>query len=1141
MKFNGMDARVLVDSGASVNFISKTFAQKVQDKNRWNRFSEEVSTKLGDGSLSKMKIEHYLELTQEFAPDLNVKIKAVVSTLDADFDMILGKTWLKRFQVLQDHGSEVVLVKTSKGTFSFSKEGHEKESRDTEGNVSIIKINYKSLVKEIKKKEIVQCFAVVIREGKEVREVEEDSNVQEFTKLFPDVFIRPGKRNADKDMKLEELGAHEIIMQEGTSPITKHPYRMSPRELTEVKLQIEKLLDQQMIQPSSSPWASPVIFAKKKDGSLRMCVDFRAVNRLTKRDTYPIPRVDDNLDRLGECDFFSTIDLESGFHQIKMKQNSVEITAFNTRYGKFEYLVMPFGLCNAPSTFQRVMNLVLSDLIDKTCVVYIDDILVFSQSKEDHRKHLMEIFARLDSYGLLINTRKSKFFQKEVNYLGFVVSKNSIKPDPEKVKVVKEWDTPKSETEVRSFIGLLNYYRRFIEDFSNKALPLLELTKKETNFKWDQDCDKSFNTLKEALITAPVLRMPNYEQQFHVWPDASQFAVGGILSQVHEGFHHPIAYMSCKLSPTEQKYSTTERELYAMLLSLKKFRCYVDGREILVHTDHRPLTWARGLKDPKPRIWGWLEEIEQFLPHIQYVSGSKQPADALSRLPKEEVVEKTIASAPGDEAPSFFDRSMGYAEKAEEPPDLVSHDKNLLNHIELSTLEIGPNLDSRWPELVARYLVNDRSWNAGLDDDMRNKIKRQSHRFKFFNDKLHIKVKHNDSEILVPYLSLEARERVILHYHHLLGHLAADSLFNILRLRHWWPKWKEDITRVIDACERCQLNVQTHREVRALAPLHPLPPAPLPFQRWHLDFLQDLPLTVDGYKNCITATDSATRWFIAVPVKDRKSKTAAKFLVDNLVSNFGSPVEIVTDRAKTFLEGVFQDTIKSMKIKHLRTSSYHPRSNGAGERPHSTFNRILTSLSQGNPEKWDKYVSRAEFAMRTRIHSVTGYSPFYLVYGLDPRMPGDDPGAESFNFPHPVDLYDFPQNLDVEEFTNRELESLGVARGAAYERTQQQAEMMKRRYDHENGVARHQYIIGEFVKRINPDKSKFSDKWLGPYVVQSVGPNDSYTLIHPNGKILDDPIHHDDLAEFRGHVNDVNAEVSEDSEIGENSEMEEME
>ena len=1100
LNINGLQARVLVDSGASVNFVSPRFAAQIVPRDLWKRFPDGISVRLGDGTCSESVISHFICLKIFYQSDVFAEYPAVVSNLDDKFDIILGKSWLKSVAGVQNHLNGEVTVRVKQRRFILSA-----ELINEEGNRGEIKVNYKSLVSMYRNNELVELFSVMFN----YKENDQDDDGVELRSLkseFQEVFDNTRPVGADERSRLKDIGTHKIVLNQDCEPVTKQPYRMSPRELEEVQKQLKILIEKDMIRPSASPWAAPVIFAKKKDGTLRMCVDYRALNRLTKRDTYPIPRVDDNVDRLGGCSMFSTLDLEAGFHQIRMEDESIEKTAFNTRYGKFEYKVMPFGLCNAPSTFQRVMNLILKDFIDEFCVVYIDDILVYSKDRDEHLEHLRKILNKLREYGLILNVKKSRFFKAEVNYLGYIIAKNNIRPDPEKVSVVKDWSPPKSVTEVRSFIGLLNYYRRFIKDFTKIALPLLELTKKEKEFKWDAACQESFDNLKIALISSPVLIMPDYEKEFHIWPDASQYAVGGVLTQKKEESHQPIAFYSSKLSPAEQKYSTTERELYAMLLCLRKFRCYVEGREIKIHTDHRPLTWAKGLKDPKPRIWSWLEEIEYFLPQIEYVPGERQPADALSRLNQDE----TNASVPSPEAPStgeitgslLVDRTQEQAEKVEEPLNEVRVIKT--NGILNNVLEYGPHLESSWPELVGRYLAGDPEWSQNVPEEIQIKVKRQAHRFKFFHDKLHCKVSHNGFDILVPYLALDKREETIMHYHEVLGHLQKDSINNCIRLRHYWPGQEDDICRVIQNCAECQLN-ETVRDP-PLVPLHPLPPAPLPFQRWHIDFLQDLPDRYDGFNNCLTATDSATRWFIAVPTKDRSAKTVAKFLYDNIICSFGAPVELVSDRSKSFLNETIEELNKSHKIGHLKTSSYHPRSNGLGERPHQTFNGILSRMCQGDPDRWTKFVTRAVFAMRVRVHSTTGHSPFYLVYGVEPRLPGDSP---------PVDLYEFPANFDVEEYTNRELESLGVARGLAHLRTQEQADRMAQRYDTDNNVTGHRFQIGEFVKVFNHNRTKFQNKWLGPFIIAGIGPNDSYRLLTAAGKALEDPVHHDSIAEYR--------------------------
>jgi len=295
------------------------------------------------------------------------------------------------------------------------------------------------------------------------------------------------------------------------------------------------------------------LFVKKKNGKLRLCVDYRRLNSVTKSDRYPIPRIDDNLDRLAHCSYFSVLDLTSGFHQMQMDPDSEEYTAFSTRYGQYKYKVMPFGLKNAPSSFQRMMNLVLKEYIDNFCVVYIDDILIFSKTKEQHAKHVELILERLRKYGLVASSEKSRFFLTEVDYLGFTIRCNKVEPQKDKVECIKNWPKPKNQSDIRSFLGLCNYYRRFIDKYTEIADPLIVLMN-DKNFCWNTIHDDSFKLLKKELCSQPVLTMPDYNMDFHIWPDASQIAVGGILTQLKEGEHHPIYYISKKLSKAERNY-----------------------------------------------------------------------------------------------------------------------------------------------------------------------------------------------------------------------------------------------------------------------------------------------------------------------------------------------------------------------------------------------------------------------------------------------------------------------------------------------------------------------------------------------------------------------------------------------------------
>ena len=1099
----------MVDSGASVNFISPEVARKLVRRANWKRFSPPLTLKLGDGSKSSRELEYFIRVTQSFPDGSTTCFSAIICELNKDFDIVLGKRWLKDLSAIQDHKNDSVQVITHKGPVTLypildgndATSGLEyNELRAKFSDTSII--GKDELLRLQKSEELEELFLVHMKPDEtEVHSI--DPRAAKILEYYPTVTGKEGSNLVAKE-RLRCLGAHKIVVTEGSQPIKKQQYRMSPRELAEVEKQIKKLSEKGMIRPSASPWAAPVIFAKKKDGTLRMCVDYRALNRITTADSYPIPRIDDNLDRLGGCSVFSIIDLESGFHQLPMEDQSVEKTAFVTRYGQYEYLVMPFGLRNAPSSFQRIMNSVLGDLVDSCCVVYLDDILIYSKTIEEHEAHLKGVLERLNHYGLLINMKKSKFYCEEVKYLGFKISNNSVHVDEEKINVIKEWRTPQSVTEVRSFLGLANYYRRFIQNYTKLAMPLLELTKKDREFKWSEECQQSFVDVKRALMSAPVLRMPDFSREFHIWPDASNFAAGGVLTQDFGSGHQPIAFLSKKFSDTESKYSTTERELLAILICLRRWRCYVDGRRIYIHSDHKPLTWARGLRNPKPRVWSWLEEMEYYAPSIMFVPGDNQPGDPLSRLCESK------ASIPEDNAPSVsetsdlvsvsaMDRLEGYAGEVGEPKVECKTNLETYTYMNSFVVEGESYPDSDWPLLSGLYLL-DQQLPLDLSVEQLEMIQEEADNFEFKGNVLTRKIiKRNDSPLYLPFILTRDRLQKISKYHQLLGHLAGESTYKILKDRYWWPEMKDEIYSFISNCRECQLSSSSKQ---LSAPLHPIPPAPLPFERWGVDFLQDLPLTDQGNRNVLVFIDYATRWPVVIATKDRTSRTVYKEFLKNIVNHYGIPDSIISDRAKYFKEGVFGNYLKKNHVKHLLSSSHHPRTNGMTERLNRVLKDMLRRYCDGLPEKWDKVLDKACFALRVRIHSVTQRSPFYLLYGRHPRLPGDEP---------PDNLFDFSTESGRNEYTIRELQSLGQDRAAAFFRSQEQAKRMieeqETREETEDGVFR----PGMFVKKKNFIKQSLDYPWTGPYIVTEILPNSLYRLMAPDGSVLSPLIHQDDL------------------------------
>ena len=414
----------------------------------------------------------------------------------------------------------------------------------------------------------------------------------------------------------------------------REPIRRIPHALQEtVKLEVKKMLKDGVIRESNSPWSSPIVMIKKKDGSWRFCVDFRKVNSMTQKDAYPLPRIDETLEALTGSQFFTTLDLALGYWQVEMEEADRKKTAFSTREGHFEFNVMPFGLTNAPATFQRLMECVLAGLTYEQCLIYLDDIVVFSVTFDQHLERLKKVFHHLAEAGLKLKPSKCHFAKSEIRYLGHIVSRQGIQADPDKTSAMISFPVPSDIKELRQFLGLTNYFRRFIKGYSSIAEPLHKLTRKtEGGFKWNSECQNAFQHLKHLLVSPPILAYPQFQLPFVVASDASGCAIGAVLSQEHEGEEKVIAYWSRQLSKAERNYSTIEREALAVVAAVKEFFPYLYGKSFNLLTDHNPLTSLRGLKDTGGRITRWLLFLQQFDIVIKYRAGkSNGNADGMSR------------------------------------------------------------------------------------------------------------------------------------------------------------------------------------------------------------------------------------------------------------------------------------------------------------------------------------------------------------------------------------------------------------------------------------------------------------------------------------------------------------------------------
>ncbi|CAI7854072.1 unnamed protein product, partial [Closterium sp. NIES-54] len=442
-----------------------------------------------------------------------------------------------------------------------------------------------------------------------------------YTDVFPD--------DLPAELPPERAIDHSIRLIPGSTPPVRPTYRMSTAELLELRRQLDDLLEKGFICPSTSPYAAPVLFTRKKEGDLRLCIDYRALNAITIKNKYPLPRVEELLDMLGEATVFSKLDLRSGYHQIRLAEDDISKTAFRTRYGHFEFRVLPFGLTNAPATFMGLMNDIFRPFLDRFVIVFLDDILIFSTSLEEHAQHLRIVLDTLCHHRLYAKLSKCTFARSSIGFLDHVISSKGIAMDPAKVQCLADWPAPRTVAELQSFIGLAKYYRKFVFKFSHICAPLTDLFREGATFQWGRPQQTAFNSIKSALTSAPVLTVADPSRPYFIWTDASDVAVGAILCQDHGHGMQPLAFESRKLQPAERNYATHDRELLAIVHAIKTWRCYVELQPVTVYTDHRPLQHLKTQPVLSRRQARWVEFLEQFVPSLQiiYRPGKLNPAD----------------------------------------------------------------------------------------------------------------------------------------------------------------------------------------------------------------------------------------------------------------------------------------------------------------------------------------------------------------------------------------------------------------------------------------------------------------------------------------------------------------------------------
>lgn len=844
-------------------------------------------------------------------------------------------------------------------------------------------------------------------------------------------------------MNLGELGKTNLAEMEinltDNRPVVYNPYRVSQSEREYLNKIIEDLLSNGIIRESTSDYSSPVILVSKKNGDKRLCVDYRALNRKTLKDKYPLPRIEDQLDRLGGNQFFTSLDLTSGYYQVPMCENSKRYTAFATPDGLFEFERMPFGLANAPSVFQRIINSMLKGK-QNLALAYMDDLLVTSQTIEEGLDKLERVFQLLRSAQLKLNIKKCDFFQTRINYLGYEISADGIRPGVAKIQAVIDFPIPKNVHEVRQFVGLTSYFRRFIHNFSVIAKPLTNLTKKNAVWCFDEPQIKAFNELKSKLTTRPVLALYDPQAELEIHTDASKIGIGAILMQrINLETFHPIAYYSRQTTSDESKLHSYELETLAVVCALIRFRVYVLGKTFKVVTDCAAIRSTMTKKDLIPRVARWYLTMQEYDFTVEHRDGAKMShVDALSRNP-----------------------STSESKVVVDVVDVLAIDDDAW----LSTVQ---EQDSEIQRIIS--ILNDPDTKDIVDIHKNYTIK---------NDRLYRVVIDKNNEVNLKWVVPKSvRWQVVRMNHDDVGHFGFEKTYSRVNQIYWFKKMRRFIKKYCNSCLSC-----AHNKIPAgtkEGELHPIPKISKPFDTLHTDHCGPFPISKK--KNChiLVIIDAFTKFIYIKPVKNTKSSTTIQVFTEYF-SLFGVPRRIISDRGTSFTSKEFSNFINGRGIKHILNAVASPRANGQVERYNRTIVNAITAANHGKPEnEWDLCLPQIQWSLNNTINKSTNRTPSEMLFGVQTTGVSD-------GIMNPI-VSDSHSTLDRVKI-----------RSDAESRIQINQQKQKERFDRSHKKPT-QYKLGDLVRverdiRSDPGQSrKLLPKCVGPFRISKIIGNDRYEI-----------------------------------------------
>ncbi len=955
-------AKCLFDSGATWCFIHQGLVQKLGLQVRPSRLKA-VATAAGraESILGEVSFQILWDAT---ACEVTAH---VLGTFLAEVDLILGQDFLKSNHVIMDYsaarctltpkgGEQVQLSRLASGT----KDSHPSPSSTVEPPLqSCVSA---AVAAHLLRRHRQHAFVAVVKPY-QIRDSAPDSHhpppqappdqapacaaVAESNKASspsPNLEHVPPAFKAELEKLLAEFsdifsespqagGArvdvpeHAITLLPDAKPPFRRNYRLSPLEMQELRKQVTEFLSKGIVTPSNSPFGAPVLFIPKPNGGgLRFCLDYRALNDLTVKLRYPLPRIDDLLDAARGAECFSALDLASGYYQIRIAEEDIPKTAFSTPFGHFEWRVLPMGLTNAPSSFMRAMNTVFEPYLQDFVLVYLDDILIMSKTPDQHLVHLRRVFEKLREYRFQVKLSKCKFLKDQIKYLGHILSKDGVRPDPGKVQTLLDWAMPDTALGMQQFLGLANYFRKFIPNYSRIAAPLCHLTKKGVGFSVGEEARLAFDAVKAQLVSPPLLAYPDPDLPYELISDASITGCGAVL--VQEG--RPVAYFSSKFSSAEHNYTTGEQEMLGIIKALKEWRCYLEGcKGLTLVTDHNPLTFFSVQPTLSRRQARWQEFLSRFHFVVKYRPGAINPADPLSRL----------HSTAGTAAVAVLAVTV-----SEYQPEL------------LQSIREASAKDPHFQDAKAT-----------------RKYEEQAGYWTY------------QGRIVVP---AEMQDDIISrhHSHVTAGHFSWKRTLDFVARQFWWPQMRESVKSFVSTCDSCQRTKATNHKPYGL--LNPLEIPDERWHTVTFDFIMDLPRSATCNDAILVWVDKLTKYVHLVPTqKTCSAEELARLFIKHIFQFHGLPKKLISDRDPRFTSRFWKELCKRLNIQPRFSTAFHPQTDGQTERANRVIEEVLRHFVDKEHSNWEELLPLVAFAMNNAKSASHGETPFFLNYGTHPVNP----------------------------------------------------------------------------------------------------------------------------------------------------------